>query len=138
MEKYIELDHTADVGIRVIGNSLEELFEAASFALFDLQVDLSNVKDETEFEINATGTDLENTIVRWLQRLIALMDIEDIIFSRFELLEVTELSARGKAWGEPLDISRHRVKGAIKAVTYHELEIEETSDGWEAQIIFDV
>ncbi|MDA0836816.1 MAG: archease [Planctomycetota bacterium] len=138
MERYIELDHTADVGVSVFGKSLEELFEAASFALFDLQVDLSDVRAEAEFEIAVTGTDLENTIVRWLQRLIALMDIEDIVFSRFELLEVTEESARGKAWGEPLDISRHRVKGAIKAVTYHELEIKETSDGWEAQIIFDV
>ncbi|MDP6113020.1 MAG: archease [Planctomycetota bacterium] len=138
MEKYIELDHTADVGIRVRGQSLEELFEAASFALFDLQVDLSDVKAETEFEIDASGADLENTIVRWLQRLLALMEIEDIIFSRFELIEVTEQSARGKVWGEPLDATRHQVKGAIKAVTYHELEIEETTEGWEAQIIFDV
>ncbi|MDP6360953.1 MAG: archease [Planctomycetota bacterium] len=138
MEKYIELDHTADVGIRVRGQSLEELFEAASFALFDLQVDLSDVKAETEFEIAASGADLENTIVRWLQRLLALMEIEDIIFSRFELIEVTEQSARGKAWGEPLDAARHQLKGAIKAVTYHELEIEETTEGWEAKIIFDV
>ena len=138
MEKYIELDHTADVGIRVRGQSLEELFEAASFALFDLQVDLSDVKAEAEFEIAASGADLENTIVRWLQRLLALMEIEDIIFSRFELIEVTEQSARGKAWGELLDAARHQLKGAIKAVTYHELEIEETTEGWEAQIIFDV
>jgi SHS2 domain-containing protein len=44
----------------------------------------------------------------------------------------------GKAWGEPLDRGRHELGHEIKAITYHGLKVEQTPDGWLAEVIVDI
>ena len=43
MKKYEFFDHTADLGLRVYGSSLAELFTNAGFALFDVLTDTARV-----------------------------------------------------------------------------------------------
>ena len=45
---------------------------------------------------------------------------------------------RGKAWGEPLDRDRHELSHEVKAITYHGLKVEQTPEGWLAEVIVDI
>ncbi len=48
MEKYILVDHTADIMVRAFGDTLEECFANAGYALFDQIVDLSGIGTSEE------------------------------------------------------------------------------------------
>jgi len=138
MAKYELLEHTADVYVSVRGDSLCELFENASYALFDVQVGLDRVQPAEARQVEVESADLEDGLVRWLQRLLVLMEVENLVLCRFEVTEVTDDGAHGTVWGEALDDARHELRGLVKAVTYHGLEIEEVEEGWRAQVLFDV
>jgi len=138
MTKYELLEHTADIYVSVRGDSLCELFENASYALFDVQVGLDAVKPATERQVEVEAADLEDGLVRWLQRLLVLMEVEDLVLCRFEVTEVTDNGVHGTVWGEGLDRTRHGLRGSVKAITYHGLEIEEVEEGWRAKVLFDV
>ena len=42
------------------------------------------------------------------------------------------------AYGEPYDPARHVLAHEVKAITYHELKVEKTADGWLAEVIVDI
>ena len=138
MRAYEIIDHTADIGVVVRGASLEELFANAAYAFFDLQVGLERVGTAESREVVVEGDDLEQLMVRWLQQLLVLLEVEELVVSEFNIEQADESGVRACVRGETLDPRRHELKGEIKAVTYHELEVEETTQGWQAQIIFDV
>jgi SHS2 domain-containing protein len=60
-----------------------------------------------------------------------------MLFSRFEVHVGTD-GLTGKAWGEPLDRTRHEPAHEVKAITYHGLKVEQMADGWLAEVIVDI
>jgi SHS2 domain-containing protein len=40
--------------------------------------------------------------------------------------------------GEPLDLTRHEIEVEVKAITWHALKVEQTANGWLAEVIVDV
>jgi len=61
----------------------------------------------------------------------------DLIFGRFQV-KIHELSLEATAWGNVFDPNIHTMKTEIKAVTYHQLEVARSDQGWQAQVIFDI
>ena len=53
-------------------------------------------------------------------------------------VHVTDAGLTGTAWGEPLDRERHQLEHEVKAITYHGLRVEQTPDGWLAEVIVDI
>jgi SHS2 domain-containing protein len=131
------IDHTADIGIVVHGGDLTETFANAAYAMFSLIADLSSVDEAICHEVEASADDLEGLLVGWLNELIYLFDVENIIFKRFELTELTGIILKAKCYGEKVDPSRHKLKTGIKAATSHMLKIEK-KDGFRAQVLFDI
>ena len=131
------LEHTADIGIVAHGKGLEEAFANAALGLFSLITDLETVKEATSRELVLEAEDQEGLLVEWLNGLIYLFDVENLLFSRFEFqkLQPTRLVAR--AYGEVADLSRHPIKLGVKAATRHMLKIEK-GDGYRLQVLFDI
>jgi SHS2 domain-containing protein len=131
-------DHTADLGLRVRAADLDALFAEAAEALFSVIVeDLSTVRAERAFEVHLHGDDREYLFYDWLKALLYHFDAEHILFSRFEV-SVSATGLEGRAWGEPLDRARHELCHEVKAITYHGLKVEQTADGWLAEVIVDI
>jgi len=80
MPKYTLIDHTADIGIDVVGATLRELFTNAAFALFDIITDLSKVECTAEYNIKISGIDREQLLVNWLTELLYLHDVKNLLF----------------------------------------------------------
>jgi SHS2 domain-containing protein len=131
-------DHTADLGLRIRAADLDTLFVEAAEALFCAIVeDLSSVRPERALDIQVTGDDREYLLYDWLKELLYHFDAEHLLFSRFEA-HVTAEGVTGRAWGEPLDRNRHELSHEVKAITYHRLKVEQTADGWLAEVIVDI
>jgi SHS2 domain-containing protein len=138
MKKYETFDHTADIGIRAFGQTLEELFTNAAYALFDQLTDLRKVRIEMSREISVQGADREDLLVRWLGELLFLCEGRGYLFKEFSFLRLEPTSLKAVARGETFDRSRHRFKTEIKAVTYHQVEVKEKDGRWEGRVIFDI
>jgi len=131
---------TADVGIRAFGRTLEELFANAGYALFDLLVEnLEEVKaeEEVEVKVEVETEEWEDLLAGWLRELLYWYEVKKRAFCDFEVeLGPGRLSAR--CMGEKLDYERHIPGIEIKAVTYHNLSVSRTPEGWQAEVVFDV
>ena len=64
-------------------------------------------------------------------------DADHMVFGAFEV-RVRPGGLTGIARGEPLDPARHLLNNEVKAITYHELKVEQTGDGWFAEVIVDI
>jgi SHS2 domain-containing protein len=136
--KYQHIDHTADVGIQVFGDTLKELFENAALGLFDIIANLENVVPAVERQMAVEASDREALLVSWLSELNFLFFTKREIYKEFAIENLSEVNLTAKVRGERIDYERHEIFTEVKAVTYHQLYIKETADGWEAQVIFDL
>ena len=131
------LEHNADTGIIAYGSDLKQAFSNAASGLFSLIVDQESVQDTTERQIEVRANDLESLLVEWLNELIYIFDVENILFKRFEVVEIESGRLTARAYGEKVDPTRHEVKLGVKAATYHMLRIEK-NNGYKLQVIFDI
>ena len=133
--RFEEFDHTADVGIRAYGATLDELFENAAAGMFSLVADLEAVEPRGEVEVRVDGEDLGGLMVNWLQELLFLHETQRLLLCEFEV-KLKDLSLTARARGEKIDKRRHELKLAVKAVTYHNLKVDPAKGV--AEIIFDI
>ena len=139
MEKrYEQFSHTADIGVRVFGETLKELFENAAFAMFDILADLDGLKGEITQDFELTAPNHEELLISWLDELLYNFYAKNIIFYKFEVTELSEDVIRAKASGRSVSENRNRLKTEIKAATYYNLKIIKKDDYYEVDIIFDV
>lgn len=132
------LSHTADTGIIAYGDDLPELFVNAARGLFSIITALGDIAATIEQRVEVNATDREALLVNWLNELIYLTDARQMLFSRFEVVDLSDQKIIARAFGENIDIEKHTIKIQVKAATYHQLKIENTADGWRARVIFDV
>lgn len=135
-EGFEYFDHTADVGIRAYGKDLPSVFANAAKALTGVVCDVSKVRPNSARVIDVMSDDLDGLMVLWLNELLFYMDSENMIFSEFHVRVKRGWELHAVARGEKMDPSRHGLKGGIKAVTYHMLEVDEKK-GY-AQVLLDV
>jgi len=133
--RYEEIDHTADVGIRAYGHSLNELFANAAEGMFSLIADLKTVRPVGEVQVRVTAGDAPTLLLRWLSDLLYVHETQHFLFCSFDP-KVRGTSLDGVAQGEAIDKKRHELKLAIKAVTRHKLTVDPHKGV--AQVIFDI
>ena len=131
-------DHTADLGLRIRAATLDELFAEAAEAMFAVIVeDLQTVAPAQRLDVTLPADDVEYLLFDWLKSLLYHFDAEHLLLSRFEV-HVGADGLKATAWGEPLDRARHELCHEVKAITYHALRVEQTADGWLAEVIVDI
>jgi SHS2 domain-containing protein len=137
MVQFETFEHEADIGIRGFGDSLKEAFEKAAVALYSVMVNIDSVNPSEKRIVTVSAPDRELLLVEWLNALLAVSDIERLIFSKFDVkIEGTKLI--GNAWGEKLDRDRHEPRVEVKGATYHLLSVKEQDGRFTAQCVVDV
>lgn len=132
---WVEIDHTADWALKVAGSDLPRLFEHAAKGMVAL-IGGKPERQQPVFEknIKVQAPDLETLLVDWLTELIYLVEDDHIIFSEIMIESFDDLTLNAHVKGQSgSDIEKH-----IKAVTYHNLNIEHNDDGYSTTIVFDV
>ena len=130
------VEHTADVGIKASGTSVEEAFRETTLGLLDITGTWApGPGDEVSLEF--ASTDPASLLVDWLGEILYLQDARDALVSGVEVQEVTQERLVGKVTLTP----RGEVDPegtAVKAITYHQLAVEEAEDGWHVTVYVDV
>lgn len=130
--------HEADIGIRGTGKTKAEAFEQAALALTAVIADPLTIQGRQEVSIRREAPDDELLLTEWLNALVYEMAVRKMLFSRFEVV-INAGVLQAKAWGEPVDVSRHEPAVEVKGATYTALEVREGPNGqWSAQCVVDV
>ncbi len=136
MEKrFEEIEHTADLSIRVWGSDLAELFANAAYGLaHQLADDPDSISPAVECQVELEAYDVETLLVDWLDELLYLGEQEALVFTEFDVAEVTRHRLRATVRGGPPT----EYRSAVKATTFHELAVVQVDEGYKTTIVFDV
>ncbi len=137
-KKYRQFPHTADVAYRIRGESLGDIYRNAAQALVATITDRRRLRPRESRDIAVEAPDREALLVTWLNHLLYLYDVDGFLGRDFEILAVKDETLTARAWGETFDPERHVGKTAVKAATYHHLEITPRDHGWQATVILDL
>jgi SHS2 domain-containing protein len=136
MRDFQVLDHTADVGIRARGASLEETFEAATEGVASILGGWRPGAGEARAVVTEPG-DLGAQLVDWLSEVIYLQESLDSVITSVVVERVSEDGTSGAISLAPR--ADDVLEGtAVKAITYHQLRVERADDGWVAEVYVDV
>ena len=135
---YEFFEHTADVGVRVYGKNLPELFNNAAKGLADLLVEQGAIQEAQRRPIVLTASSVEELLQRWLKELLFWFSVDRFLPASclFDLISAQEL--KGVVRGDIFDLRRHAPGTEVKGVTRHQFSVELRDGRWEASVIFDV
>lgn len=135
---YRQIPHTADLAWRLWGKDLPELFENAGRALSATLTDIRSLRRIETREVSLESSDQEALLVDWLNHLLYLFDIDGFLGRDFQVTALTAEHLEARVVGEIFDAYRHRSKTAVKAATFHKLEVVREPDGWRATVVLDL
>lgn len=135
-------EHTADLGLRVFGSDLPDLFEAAAVGLFDvIVVNRDAVRPVGSEEVALAAETVPDLFLAWLNELIFRSETSHRLYSRFRV-NVEDGEGGPQLWaaieGEPIDRDRHILDHEVKAATHHGLTVRPVEGGWQAEVILDI
>ncbi|MFH1505630.1 MAG: archease [archaeon] len=138
--KYKYLDHTADAKFQAFGKNLEEAFENAALAAFNIIVKTEDVKPEVVQAIKVSAKKKESLLYDFLEELFFLLDTEGFVLNKIEGLKIEErddaFHLHAKAWGD--SYKNYEVSGNLKSVTYNDMFIKEEKGKVTVQVVIDL
>jgi SHS2 domain-containing protein len=140
--KFDFLEHTADIFIAAYGKTLTEAFENAALAMFEVITDTDKVSPDIEGSVEVEAEDKYALLYSWLEALLVKFEIENMLYSKFKISNLKETSGgfriQATIWGEKFNAEKHTQKVAVKAVTYHRMEIIKEMDKVTLEFILDI
>jgi SHS2 domain-containing protein len=134
MMSFEEIEHTADRAFRVKGRDLEGLLENAARAMQALDGVGPAGEPSATRDIEVEGVDRESLLVNWLNEILFLEETHQLVCERFHIYELNDCRLRARVETRECNESHTH----IKAATFHNLKIRQTSAGLEAEIVLDV
>ena len=143
MKPYEIFEHTADIGLKIHGRNLEELFRHAALGLFDLITDTAQIKASPNarpetVDLRLEAADEGELLLKWLRELLFLFSARKFVPYDFAFSEINSAALKARVSTAVFDPSAHEQKYEVKAVTYHEFKIRHDASGWHAQVILDI
>ena len=135
---YKLLDHTADLGIEVTGDTVTHLYENAGKALMHLMISGKPAGNTGTRKISLRGQDHPDLMVRWLGELLYLFEGDHLIPTTTVIHKLTPDHLEASVETVPFDPGSVEINYEIKAVTYHQIDVSRKAGRWVARIIFDI
>jgi len=134
--KYKILPHPADIKLEITASSKEDIFRGALEGMaYIIQPNISKNSNLRKEEIEVHSMDINALLVDFLNEVLAKSDIHNSIFDNIKIEKLTDDHIKGIIEGRNVK----EFSEEIKAVTYHELNINQDKNGdWKVIILFDV
>ncbi len=130
-------DITADAGIKVRAETLEDLFCKAILATFNEITDIENIEGNEEHIIEAKSS-MPFLLADIINEALLIHEKYNFVANKCKIISLGEDYVKVKLKGGKFDSSKNEPKLVIKAATYHRLRIEKKEDYYEAEVIFDI
>ena len=135
---YRIIEHTADTGFEVQGETVEQVFEAAALAFFSIMWRIATPEKNEPVAISITGGDLEEILVNFLEEFLYLYDAKNLVCTAVNVETITAGSVQASARLQAFAAGRDEELLSVKAVTYHQLYLGKTNNSWTARIFLDI
>jgi SHS2 domain-containing protein len=132
------LNHTADMGIQVFGTDAKNLFETAAKSMIQIMIQAPTAEKTDTLTLEVAAKDLPDLMVRWLGEILYLFQGEKVVVTDLEIDSLSTVHLEATLGTVPFNPNTHEILREIKAVTYHQIEVAQKDDRWEAKIIFDL
>ena len=132
---------TADIAFSTQGKDLNELFENAAFAVFEVMADLSTIESKGSKKFEFESGSIQNLLFDFLSEIVYLKDAEYMVFkdSKVSIAEKgKKYKLKAEVFGEGIDQEKHSLKCDVKAITLHMFSVEKAKKGWEAFVVVDI
>lgn len=136
MQKIEIIQHTADKGILVQGDTLEELFKAALEGMARIQkAEPATRADELSKTIQISAPDRTALLIDFLSEIHTLSDIHNAVFYHINFKKLSENTLEAQINGRNVT----EFDEDIKAVTHSQADIQTNDEGLlETIIVFDI
>ncbi len=133
---YKFLDHTADVMFEVKAKTLNTLFKDSAKAIFETIADVKTIKCKVKKKVVLEG-DVEQLLYDFLEEIIFMKDADSLIFKKVDV-KVVGKKLEAVFYGDKINIKEHKLKGDIKAVTWHGFGIRGVKGFFVAKVLVDI
>lgn len=132
---FYEVEHTADRALHITGADMEAFLTHAAHGMISLMgLKTSDLALEETREFSLKAFDKETLLVEWLNELLFWAETRRIVFHHFDFLDTGEHGLRVILSGGTVPT----LEVHIKAVTYHDLRVTRSENGFQATVVFDV
>ncbi len=133
----------ADMAFEAQGDSLSELFEAATEALIQSLADPASVAQTWQQTIELEEPDIGTLLFEWLNRLVYLKDAQAVVFHHATLsLHPTPGQSgwrlHAKLVGAQVDQTTQDLRSDVKGVTKHLYAVTQSGNSWKTRVVLDV
>ena len=141
MEKFVFLNHVADVLFVAQGFTLEEAMQNAALAMFETIADTSKIKPKYKFEIEERADNLEELAVYALSTMLSIAEAKEMHFKKFEVKSLKKdekgvHTIKGTAFGDESESENGRT--GVKALAMAEAKVWRDNKIWKIQLILDI
>ena len=131
-------DHTADLGVVGRGDTLGEALAWTATGMLSVIADLDSVEPLQEIHLSVTAIDREALVVDWLNELLFSYEAEGFLPKELHVsVNEAGTALEARCVGEPADPERHQLRPAVKAATYHALQVSHDGE-WRIQVVLDI
>ena len=138
--KFLEDIAIADIAYEAYGKDLNELFENAALAIFELSADIKTVEAKEKIEFELENKKLDNLLYDFLSEILFLKDSKYMVFKKVKV-DVKEgklNKLKAMLHGDTINSNKQHLENDIKAVTMHMFELKKEKRGYKARIVVDI
>ena len=132
------VDHTADIAVEITGNSLIDLFETAFYALKEIVIEQNDSRISREISIKLSAESFSELLINFLSELNYFTQVKKFIIKSISEIRIDDRVLSCNILYEVFDPGKHELKEEIKAVTYHQLNLQEVDNHYIATVVFDI
>jgi len=138
--KFLEDVALADIAYEAYGKGLNELFENAALAIFELSAELETVEAKKKIGINLEHEKIDNLLYDFLSEILFLKDSKYMVFKnvRVSISENKKYSLKAVLEGDTINPEKQHLENDIKAVTMHMFEVKKEIKGYKATVVVDI
>jgi SHS2 domain-containing protein len=128
----------ADLLVEGRGKTLGEAVANVALGMLNAITPLEGITERETYRAEVEGRDLQSLIFNLLDEILFLNDSEGLTAKSLTVeIDEEKLRANAMGSGERFSAETHDVGIAVKAVTYHMMKIERTTEGYRVQVVFD-
>ena len=138
--RFLEDVALADVAYEAYGKDLNELFENAALAIFELSADIKTVNAKKKLEIKLENERIDNLLYDFLSEILFLKDSKYMVFNKVKvsIKENKNYKLEAILQGDTINSEKQKLENDIKAVTMHMFEVKKEKNNWKATVVVDI